>query len=209
MAMEKSLQQRQEQLWSGAFGRAYTERNAIEVHPGRVRFFREHVLPLRPRSILEVGCGAGLNLRALEQTISGPAPLIVGVDPEPVALAKLQVAATSARVARASVFGLPFSDRGFDLVMTVAVLIHMSPENLPRALEEIYRISNRYILTHEYYAEEETDILWHGRAGVLFKRDFLAHWQRRYPDLRLVDSGFLTEDEGFDRMTFWVLEKRS
>lgn len=206
--MEKSLQRQQERLWSGALGRAYTERITTEVHPGRVRFMRERILPLGPRAILEVGCGTGLNLRALEQAGSGSRPLLVGIDPEHVALEKLRGVATSVRIARASVFELPFGNGVFDLVMTIAVLIHMSPETLPRAMEEIYRVSGRYILTHEYFAEEETDILWHGRSGVLFKRNFLDHWQRRYPNLELVDTGYLMPDEGFDRMTFWVLRKR-
>ena len=91
--------------------------------------------------------------------------------------------------------------------MTVAVLIHMSLENLPRALDELYRVSRRYILTHEYFAEEETDIPWRGRTGLLFKRNFLRHWQVRYPDLKFIEIGYLTEEAGFDRLTFWMLEK--
>ena len=132
---------------------------------------------------------------------------MVGVDPEPSGLLKLREYLPHVPTARASVFALPFFDGSFDLVMTVAVLIHMSLENLPRAMDELYRVSGRYILTHEYFAEAETDIPWRGRTGLLFKRDFLGHWQARYPDLRLLHNGYLTEEEGFDRMTFWILQK--
>ena len=207
MTMEKSHQRQEEQLWSGSFGRAYTERNDIAVHPGRAAFFRTHVVPLGARSILEIGCGTGLNLRALREADSAPAPLLVGIDPEPTALELLHTRDPGVHIARASLFHLPFGPRQFDLVMTVAVLIHMSLDNLPAALDEIYRVSARYILTHEYFAETETDIPWHGLSGALFKRNFLGHWRQRYPQLRLIDTGYLTLEQGFDRMTFWILEK--
>lgn len=205
--MQKPPHCDEERLWAGEFGRAYTARSDIPVHPGRVRFFRDHVLNLRPRSLLEVGCNTGLNLRAIAESGASPLPRLIGVDPEPSGLIRLHDYLPDAPVARASVFALPFSDGAFDLVMTVAVLIHMSLDNLPMALDELYRVSGRYILTHEYFAEEETDIPWQGRSGLLFKRDFLAHWRARYPDLETLDNGFLAEEEGFDRMTFWVLEK--
>lgn len=218
----QSACRQEEQFWLGADGRAYTARNPHELHPGRVRFFQEHVLPLAPESILEIGCNTGDNLQAL--TVPGPVapracstvtggihppirPLLTGLDLEWTALRQLRAARPDLPVARGSLFDLPFADHSFELVMTVAVLIHMSPANLPRALDEIYRVSRRYILSHEYFAPTETDIPWHGRSGVLFKRDFLACWLQRYPALRLIDTGYRGPEDGFDRMTFWILEK--
>jgi hypothetical protein len=61
---------KQQQLWQGEFGDAYTERNAAspEQLRARVALWARMLAPLAgdpPRSILEVGANLGVNLRAL------------------------------------------------------------------------------------------------------------------------------------------------
>jgi len=40
---------------------------------------------------------------------------------------------------------IPFKDGYFDMVFTSGVLIHISPGNINRVLDEIYRCSREYI----------------------------------------------------------------
>ena len=107
-------------------------------------------------------------------------------------------------VREASIFGLPFHDAQFDLVFTAGVLIHIPLGDLPRAMHEVYRCSRRYILAIEYFAEQETEIVYRGQAGLLWKRNFLEHYRTQFPNLSLLREGYL---EDWDRTTWWLLEK--
>ena len=113
-----------------------------------------------------------------------------------------------ARVARGA--DLPFEDASFDLVFTMGVLIHQDPETqLEPMMREIVRCSRRHVVAGEYHADELTEVPYRGQEAALFKQDFGALYQRLFGELELVDSGFLSENEGrFDDLNYWVFEKR-
>jgi hypothetical protein len=80
--------------------------------------------------------------------------------------------------------------------------------NLASALREVYRCSRSHVLAIEYYAEQETVIPYRGHDDLLWKRDFLRHYQAQFPDLVQVRGGYLDASHGFDRSHWWLLEKR-
>ena len=51
----------------------------------------------------------------------------------------------------ASVFDIPFKDEYFDMVFTSGVLIHINPNDINKAMDEIYRCSKSYIWGFEYF----------------------------------------------------------
>jgi hypothetical protein len=108
---------------------------------------------------------------------------------------------------RGSARALPFVDRSFDLVFTVALLIHQPDDTLRDVMAEIVRCSSRWVLCGEYVAEETTDVNYRGMSGILLKRDYGRLYQEFFPELVLREEGFLTRDDGFDRVTYWVFER--
>ena len=92
-------------------------------------------------------------------------------------------------------------------MFTAGVLIHISLEDLTAALAEIYRVSGRYILAIEYFAQEETAIHYRGKDDLLWKRNFLKHYQTQFPDLTVIRSGYWGPEDGFDRAHWWLFEK--
>ena len=111
-------------------------------------------------------------------------------------------------MARATAYALPFADGAFDLVFTCGVLIHLTPDDLPRALAEIGRVSGRHVWIGEYHSECPVEIPYRGETGALFKRDFGAEFERCAANFRIAESGFLGKKEtGYDDLTFWLLEK--
>lgn len=106
-------------------------------------------------------------------------------------------------------FDLPFSDACFDLVFTSGVLVHVPLESLPLVMSEIYRVSRRYILAIEYFAEEETIIDYRGYDDLLWKRDTLNHYRQQFSDLTLLRSGSVGPEASFDSAPWWLLEKPS
>lgn len=198
--------------WQGAFGDAYIDRNpATEALIGRrTQGFARMLAPLAahmPSSVLEVGANVGINLRALQR---------LGFDElyavEPNARARAQLVADhvlpASRTFDACAESLPFGDRSKDLVLSCTVLIHLSDASLQRACEEIHRVAARAILVAEYFSPSAQAIPYRGHDDMLFKRDYGALFLDLFPDLELVDYGFLWKRaSGFDDVTYWLLRR--
>jgi spore coat polysaccharide biosynthesis protein SpsF len=200
----ESEAQRLEQLWAGAFGDAYIERNR-DVAAGRGPFWRELLAEFPARRVLEVGCNLGGNLLNLAQILA-PAD-VFGVDVNEKALQLLRTGAPGVNAVRAPARELPFRDRWFDLVFTMGVLIHQPPESLPIVMSEIVRCSRRFVLCGEYFAPEPTEVPYRDQSAALFKRDFGGLYQQLFPELRLRKRWFLGRDAGWDDTTFWLFER--
>ena len=196
---------RLEGLWSGEFGDDYVERNRA-ASEGR-RPFWEHVLgEIDAASALEIGCNVGGNLRWLAELLGAENVAGVDVNEHALEVVRSEIPGVDARVASAR--ELPFADDSFDLVFTTGVLIHQSPEELPRVMDEIVRASRRYVLCGEYRADELEEVPYRGQRGALYKQDYGRLYQERFPQLRLLEEGFLPKSEGvWDDVTYWIFEQ--
>ena len=136
--------------------------------------YLEHALrQLGPATVLEVGCGNGINLHLLagafpEVTFTGvemsergcaAARSIAGsavLPPVLQAFAPFRIvepgAVRGVRVVRGSGAALPFPDRSFDVVMTSLALEQME-QIRDRALSELARVSAGYVVMLEPFAE--------------------------------------------------------
>lgn len=191
--------------WGGKFGNEYTNRNVVDWR-ARLLLLQEMLKTVRIRRVLEVGCNRGHNLVALLHLIGDDAE-VVGLEPNPYARNIAKSAHPLVNVLAGNSYSLPFRDGAFDLAMTWGVLVHVPLSDLPLALDEIVRVSRRYILAVEYFAESETTIPYRGHDDLLWKRNFPQQYQKRFPSLRLLREGFWGEEHGEDRVNWWLLEK--
>ena len=102
------------------------------------------------------------------------------------------------------------SDEKYDLTFTSGVLIHINPDELPNVYDKMYQYSNKYIVVVEYYNPTPVEVNYRGNEGKLFKRDFAGELMDRFPDLKLIDYGFVYHrDNQFtsDDSTWFLLEK--
>jgi pseudaminic acid biosynthesis-associated methylase len=199
--------------WTGEFGHDYLARNGV-VHPDDIRIRAGCLsavlksIDTPPTSILEVGCNVGLNLHALAQ-ISEAA--LHGVEPFVEAFEKLNSADGPKLASSHCNDGahLPYDDASIDLVFTSGVLIHVHPDDLFDVMDEVHRVSKRYILCNEYFGKKPEELLYRGKAGLLFKRDFGGAYLDRYQDLKPVAQGFFWQRvTPYDDTTWWLFEKQ-
>jgi pseudaminic acid biosynthesis-associated methylase len=205
--MTISEAERLEALWSGDFGNDYVERN-LRAYNERGPFWTSLIGTMRPESVLEVGSNVGGNL----QWVAGPVPAdqVVGVDVNRRALQELQRNLPGVRGVWSSARELPFADRAFDLVFTMGVLIHQPEESLPTVMDEMVRVSSRYVLCGEYYGDKTTEVPYRGYRNALFRRDYGGLFALRFSgQLQLAFSGFLGTEDGFDDVTWWLFERTS
>lgn len=190
--------------WVGGFGDSYTERNVVDWQ-SRLSAFEVMLTDLHLDRILEVGCNRGHNLFLLARLYKGSE--VIGIEPNTRAVTIAKESTPSISVIRGDAFSIPFKADYFDLAFTANVLIHISLEDLPKALGEIYRVSRRYILAIEYFDEKETMIHYRGHDDLLWKRNFLKIYGDLFPNLVLVKSGYWEKDCGFDRSHWWLFDK--
>jgi pseudaminic acid biosynthesis-associated methylase len=178
--MEPTPDSAQLALWRSDFGRAYTDRNDHEK-PERITSWRRVLEGIAPTRVLEVGCNVGWNLAYLQRL--GIRELF-GIEPQAYAVERARQRSAAFGVLQGTAFDLPFRDGWFDLAFTSGVMIHIAPEDLGRAMDEIYRVSNRWIVAIEYDHPVEQAISYRGNPDALWKRDHGALWQARHRDLR-------------------------
>jgi pseudaminic acid biosynthesis-associated methylase len=203
--------------WRGEFGRAYTQRNTLSeaqldaLYRRRYGLSREELNAeflggLALESVLEVGCNVGMQLRHLRRTTTAR---LAGIDLQEGALAVARAALPDADLRVAEATAIPHPDRSFDLVFTSSVLIHVPPEDLPVVMDEMVRVSRRWVFGLEYWHASPVEVPYRGESRLLWKRDFAADWLRRHPTLRLVRERrlpYLDEPGLVD--TVYLLEKR-
>jgi pseudaminic acid biosynthesis-associated methylase len=196
---------RLEELWAGDFGNEYVDRN-LEAYDRRGEFWLPLLDDLQPKSVLEVGCNVGGNLQWITQRVD-PA-YVTGVDVNAKALRLLDQRVPGVRGIHTPARELPVSDRSIELVFTMGVLIHQPEETLEKVMSEMVRASSRYVFCGEYYDTETVEVPYRGHAGALFRRDYGALFSELFPfDLTPVRRGYLSPEDGWDRVTWWLFER--
>lgn len=203
--------------WKGGFGREYTDRNTLDVEALNQlhrknygiskREINESFLRSVPKdaSFLEVGCNAGNQLLLLQQM--GYSNLS-GVELQPYALEIAQQRLPNVPLKPGSALSLPYEDSSFDVVFTSGVLIHIAPEDLPCAMDEICRCTRSYIWGMEYYAATMTEVNYRGHSGLLWKMDYARRYLERFSDLELVREQRLPYLESANVDTVFLLKKK-
>ncbi len=206
----------QMQVWRGAFGTEYTDRNILRpdeldaLYQRRLgvsrRAMNEQFLDDLPRAlrILEVGSNVGnqfLCLQAMGFTH------LCGVELQRYAVELSKRYVHNVAVLQGSAFDVPFKDASFDLVYTSGVLIHLAPADIGGALREIYRCASRYIWGLEYFAPHYQEVEYRGHQALLWKTDFAKLYLDAFPDLRLVKQRIFRELDGPNEDIMFLLEK--
>jgi pseudaminic acid biosynthesis-associated methylase len=204
-------------MWKSDFGREYTDRNTFDPDELDRLYLKNFgitrtqintaILAEMPKaaSFLEVGCNDGNQLLLLQGM--GYSNLS-GVELQPYALEIARKRLPGISLKQGSVLTLPHEDSAFDVVFTSGVLIHIAPQDLPRALDEIHRCARTYIWGLEYYAAEETEIRYRDHSGLLWKMDYARRYLERFSDLELVREQRLPYQESTNVDNAFLLRKR-
>ena len=199
--------------WEGELGDRYTERNdsTEDNIESRAELFFEIINKMRcnPKSIAEIGAGGGANLQALRRLL-GKSVELTAVEPNQIAREAI-IANHDCDVAR-TIYGsagdIPLADSSVGMVFTSGVLIHIPPEKLGRAMDEIHRVSSRWIVAIEYFNPDLIGVHYRDEDGLLWKGDYGSMYLDRFPDLRCISYGFSWKREsGLDNVTWWIFEK--
>lgn len=200
----------QEKFWSSDSGAEYiTDNGRRNPRWSKLSLFFHRVLSHAwgVNRVLECGASLGGNLEALRSLLPKAQLEAVEINPD-----------TARRLAVEPfvdlVHCLPLADfapeETYDLVFTKGVLIHINPEQLSAVYDRLHAISRRYVLMAEYYSRHPASVSYRGRTDLLFKRDFAGEFMDRFPDMRLVDYGFVYHRDPLlplDDLNWFLMEK--
>lgn len=214
--MDANSLPKQAAAWSSDFGNSYTERNPQSIAQMEELYARDYNVSRlamneafiggldRSINILEVGANIGTQLEILRHMGFTNS---IGVDVNAFAVQEAKRLYPEVKVIEGSAFALPFADGEFDLTYMSGVLIHISPDDMGRAMDELYRTSKKYIWGFEYYAPELVALEYRGNEGLLWKRDFCREFLARFPGLRLVKEQKYPMTDGKNASQMFLLEK--
>lgn len=207
----------QQEIWTSDFGKEYTDRsicNPEKLDELYKKMYGVTKLEMNSRflggldinNILEVGCNIGDQLRHLQfQGYNN----LYGIEVLKYAIQKASQLTKDINIIWGNAFNIPFKDGYFDLVFTAGVLIHVHPDDIAEVMNEIYRVSKRYIWGIEFYNDGHKKIEYRGKKNFCWKADFAQIYLDLFPDLALVkeerykyldndnvDSMFLLQKKG-------------
>lgn len=206
--MKADFKTEQEAFWAGEFGDEYAARNrgASWIASNLALFAKILARTNNVRSVIEFGANIGLNLQAIRQLL--PDAGLTALEINAQAVEELRKLRGIEIVHESLLVYAPA--KSFDFVLIKGVLIHINPDALAGAYATLYKSSARYICLAEYYNPTPAAIPYRGHSDRLFKRDFAGELMKAYPDLRLVDYGFVYRgDPNFpqDDVTWFLMEK--
>ena len=131
--------------WSEIYYKQPFRRLTDVSHNDLIKTIRE----LRPKRILEVGCGFGRNLKLICQNLNEP-QRILGIDLSESFLKKATgYINKDVNLICADITQLPVANNSFDLVFTYGTLMHVSHDNIEKAVSELKRVCAKDLIIIE------------------------------------------------------------
>lgn len=160
---------------------AFAESESFRYFTDRTGFTRPtisvddlHAVAGPIRSILDAGCGTGVNLAHLVD-VTG-ASRGTGIEPNADTVAQLRrnhEVDPRLEFHEASVHRLPFPSDSFDLVVCWSVLHWVGREEYLQALGELIRVTAKYLIVMDFVGSQDYRVPYHHRPGLFtYKMDF-------------------------------------
>lgn len=207
---------RQLRKWLGNFGKFYTQRNTFSLKAldslyrkrygvTRTSLNKEFLKGVdRTSRILEVGSNVGQQLLCLQKM---GFKNLYGIEPQRYAVEKSKAKTRGINIITGNAFDLPFKDGYFDIVFTSGVLIHIHPDHIKKAMQEIARCAKNFIWGFEYYSDNYSEIEYRGSKGLLWKAPYQDIYKRNVPGLKIAKQKLVGYKENDNLDIMFLLKK--
>lgn len=145
------------------------------------------IATFRPKNVLEIGIGNKTLYNILKQHNL----TITGCDFD--ALLRPDVLA--------DVRNLPFRDNEFDFVCAFEILEHLPWEDIPKAMQELSRVTSKYAVISIPYTPVSIEFV--------IKSSIFARLFRRWEFNFFINLAFITRNWKYDGVHYWEMGKRN
>ncbi|MCV0399591.1 MAG: class I SAM-dependent methyltransferase [Nitrosarchaeum sp.] len=177
------------------FWDAYASENEAKYNEEFAKFVRDLASSLGCTSILEIGCGTGIDLRLFPESCR-----VFGVDLNEMALGIARQKMPTSTFKNGDITSLPFEDSSIDFVFTHQLLNYLDDKTLEKGVSEMYRVARKYIMNCEKFEESEKQIT-HNQKYRNMKK-----WWMDYK-VKIISNVDMHEEIEPDKSRFTLLRK--
>ena len=173
----------------------YAKENESRYNEEFAKFIRDLAVSLRCNSVLEIGCGTGIDLRLFPNTLE-----VHGIDLNDLALDMAKKKKNTCDFKKGSITKLPFPDSCIDFIFTHKFLNCLNDDDLNKGVSEMYRVARKYIVNCEMYDKSES------KTENIFKgRNMLKKWSNF--KVKIISDVDMHEDIEPEKIRFTLVKK--
>lgn len=132
--------------WASTFMDDPWQSKILPQHP----WMLQKILASKPKSILEIGCGFGRNIKYfIDKGVDAKSITGVDISWKMIERAKAYINNNNVRLFVGGVENLPFNNKSFDFIIIHAVFMHVKPRDINRAISEVLRVGRKDIIVIE------------------------------------------------------------
>jgi len=205
----KKFKTPQENFWAGNFGNKYLKRNnkTINLRSNENLFNLALNKTKKVNSCIELGAGSGKNLICLKKKYKKI--LLQAVEINSQSAKQVGKIINENNVFNKSIIEFK-TNNNYDLVLVKGVLMHISPKELLKVYNLLFKLSKKYILICDYYNPSPISVVYRSFKNKLFKRDFAGEMLKKFKRLKLIDYGFVYKNDPkypLDDVSWFLLKK--
>lgn len=133
------------------------------------KFIKDLALSLRAQNVLEVGCSAGNDLKLFSQGID-----VNGIDISETSISRAKENLPEFNFKIGEITAIPFENDSMDIVFTRNVFNYLESSNIKKSVDELFRVSRKYIFNIELFSENEEKI--ENQTITTHGRNMKKHW---------------------------------
>jgi len=177
------------------FWNKYADENESRNNEEFTKFLTDLARSLHCTSILEIGCGTGIDLRKFDDSFE-----IHGVDLNEHALELARKNIPKGKFHRENITKLPFEDASIDFIFTHKLLNYLDDDTLDKGVSEMFRVAKKYIVNCELFGETE-DVI----NDEMKFRNMLKRWLNY--KVKVVSNVNMHEEIEPEQVRFTLLRK--
>ncbi|MEM2160205.1 MAG: class I SAM-dependent methyltransferase [Candidatus Nitrosotenuis sp.] len=175
----------------------YAENHQDHYNGEMAKFICDLATSLRAQSVLEVGCSAGNDLRLFPEGFD-----VSGVDYSEIAITKAKENLPGFGFKIGSADSIPFADSSADFVFTRNLFNHLDSKDVKKVIDELFRVSKKYILNIELFSENEEYL---GSNPITYGRNMKKHWMNY--KVKIISNVDMHEEIDPKKSRFTLLRK--
>ena len=181
--------------YNEGFWNKYADETESRSNEEITKFLTNLARSLHCTSVLEIGCGTGIDLRKFDDSFE-----IHGIDLNEHALELARENIPKTKFYKKNITKLPFEDESIDFVFTHKLLNYLDDETVDKGVSEMFRVAKRYILNCELFGETEEKI-----DVEMRYRNMLKRWLNY--KVRVVSNVNMHEEIEPEQVRFTLLRK--
>ena len=177
------------------FWKKYADENESRVNEEFAKFIANLASSLHCTSILEIGCGTGIDLKEFKEPFE-----VNGLDLNDHALSLARKSIPNVNFKNGDITKMPYEDSSIDFIFTHKLLNYLDDETLDTCVTELFRVSKKYILNCELFGESEKSI-----NENMKSRNMLKRWMDY--KVKVISDVHMHEDIEPEKVRFTLLRK--